>query len=288
LGYDALVHVNEDVILMSMSTMGQTGPASQIMGYGVVMSGLAGLEKLVGYGEDTMGLFNLALSDPNAGSHALTFLLAALLRQRRTGQGCWIDLSQTECTICMLTEPLLEAQILREVVVPSNNHTDYNPHGHFPCAGVDGWVAVSVRNQTERDELARALAEWLRRPLRESLNEELRQWAANQAPEGAARELRNLGIPAAPVQSYESLLVSGWFEARGFTAKLDHPYLGAQVVVGLPWRVNGIGPRLADSAPLLGQHTQQLARELLGLPGDAIEALVTSGTLATVSASEHD
>jgi crotonobetainyl-CoA:carnitine CoA-transferase CaiB-like acyl-CoA transferase len=285
LGYEALVRVNENVILMSMSTMGQTGPASQIKGYGVVMSGLAGLEKLVGYGADTMGLFNLALSDPNAGSHALTVLLAALLRKRQTGQGCWIDLSQTECTICMLTEPLLEAQILGEVVIPGNNHTDFRPHGHFRCVGADAWVAVSVRNQAQRDELARALTGWLGRPLRESLKEELRQWAANQSPEVAARELRTLAIPAAPVQTYESLSASGWFSARDFTANLDHPYLGAQAVVGLPWRVNGLGPRLADSAPLLGQHTQQVAKELLGLHDDVIEALVTAGTLATGSVS---
>lgn len=282
IGYEDLAKVNPRVVLLSMSTMGQSGPSSQMMGYGVVMSGMAGLEALVGYDAEPMGLFNLAISDPTAGSHALAVLLAALFRSLTTGQGSWVDLSQTECTVALLTEPVLEAQLTGKVVRPGNDHPGYAIHGHFRCAGPDEWVAVSVARGTQSDRLSDALTTWLGRPtMQQDLESGLREWLSSCVAVEGAESLRALGIAAAPVNSFEALQDSGWYEKRGFAATVDHPYLGRSDVVGLPWQVDGHGPILERAAPLLGEDTSDVLTSLLGLPGPEIERMLASGCIAT-------
>ena len=289
IGFEELIKVNPGVILVSMSTMGQSGPSSQMMGYGVVMSGLAGLEPLVGYEDEPMGLFNLALSDPIAGSHALMVLLAALLRRQQTGRGAWVDLSQTECTVAVLTEPILESQLLGSVVTPGNNYPDYVLQGHYRCVGEDAWIAVSIRTAAEADGVQRLLTACLGRPSTVDLAVDLREWLASCDVGEATRLLRDLGIAVSPVNSFEALEASGWYTDRGFAATLDHPYLGPNELVGLPWRVGGRGPTLDQASPLLGQHTKDVLTSLVGLSDIEIMQLASSGaiTVRGEEDSEH-
>jgi crotonobetainyl-CoA:carnitine CoA-transferase CaiB-like acyl-CoA transferase len=276
LGFEALQAVNSSIVLLSMSVMGQNGPASAMMGYGVVMSGLAGLEALSGYPDEITGLFNLALADPNAGSHALVVLLAALHRQRETGRGGWIDLSQTECTVCVLIEPLLEAQLLGDVQRPGNGHPTASPHGHFRTAGEDCWIAVSVHTAEQRE----ALTTLLGAVPEDELDLETRLAARSRVEDAAefAAQLQRLGVPAAPVNSFDTLLASRWFDERGFRARLDHPYLGAQDISAIPWEIGSFRPIATASSPLLGQHTSAVLGRL-GMSPDEIDALAAAGVV---------
>jgi crotonobetainyl-CoA:carnitine CoA-transferase CaiB-like acyl-CoA transferase len=288
LGYPDLHRANPRVIMLSMSMLGQEGPASHLMGYGMVMSGLAGLESLVGYGAETMGMFNLAISDPIAGSHGIAALLAAIYRQRIDGESSWIDLSQTECTMAVLVEAELEAQLLGSVQVPQNAHTLFHPHGIFRVAGDDAWVALAVRSEAERRSLRAMLADAgltvppdLDGPDLAGL---VGRWARARDADACCAALRARGISASPVMSYEDLDASGWFADRGFTRVLDHPFLGPRMIAAAPWTVSGRRAVPRSASPLLGEHTRAVLGQVLGYPPDRVAELVGTGVVSEPAA----
>jgi crotonobetainyl-CoA:carnitine CoA-transferase CaiB-like acyl-CoA transferase len=259
LGFKDLAEVNPRLVYVSMSTMGSAGPRSQMMGYGVVMSGFAGLEQLVGYPDQTVGAFNLAMSDATAASYALLVLLAAVRRQRDEGVGMWIDLSQIEATIALLTEPLLEAQICGDARVPGNSHPTFWPHGVFEAHGDDEWVAVAIQSEQQRTALSRLLdADGSTDQYGRDLTVALSAWTQVRGKHSAAQILNEHGIPAAPVNSYEELNTSDWFLHGGYTARPSHPYLDGQLVVGTPWWFDGIASQPTAGAPVLGQDTTDI------------------------------
>jgi crotonobetainyl-CoA:carnitine CoA-transferase CaiB-like acyl-CoA transferase len=230
-----------------------------MMGYGVVMSGFAGLEQLVGYPDQTVGAFNLAMSDATAASHALLVPLAAVRRQREHGTGAWIDLSQVEATIALLVEPLLEAQQGGDARVPGNGHPVFTPHGVFQALGTDQWVAVAVQSEQQRESLDRLLHPTGNTARASTdLSEGLREWTRHYDKHTGAQILRDHGIPAVPVNSYEELNASDWFLESGYTARLPHPYLNGQLVVGAPWWFDGVANAPTASAPLLGEATSEM------------------------------
>jgi crotonobetainyl-CoA:carnitine CoA-transferase CaiB-like acyl-CoA transferase len=288
LGYEDLHRVNPRVVMLSMSMLGQEGPASRLMGYGMVMSGLAGLESLVGYGAETMGMFNLAISDPIAGSHGLAALLAAVHRQRADGESSWIDLSQTECTMAVLLGAELEAQLLGSVAVPGNGHTGLHPHGVLQAAGQDAWVAVAARSEAERGALRAMLAEAGQAgpadPDGPGLHDQLARWIRARDAEEAAAELRALGISASVVMSYEALDASGWFADRGFTRVIDHPFLGPRMIAAAPWTVGGRQTVPQSASPLLGEHTRDVLRNVLGYSEPRVEELAKAGVIGAAAA----
>jgi crotonobetainyl-CoA:carnitine CoA-transferase CaiB-like acyl-CoA transferase len=258
LGFKDLAEVNPRLVYVSMSAMGSVGPRSQMMGYGVVMSGFAGLEQLVGYPDQTVGAFNLAMSDATAASHGLLVLLAAVRRQREQGKGAWIDLSQIEATIALLAEPLLEAQLCGEAQVPGNGHPVFTPHGVFQARGTDQWIAVAVQSEHQRESLARLLQTGSAARVGADLSEGLREWARHHDKHAGAQILRDHGIPAAPVNSYEELNTSDWFVNGGYAARPPHPYLDGQLVAGAPWWFDGVANAPTAGAPLLGEATSEI------------------------------
>lgn len=259
LGFKDLAEVNPRLVYVSMSAMGSVGPRSQMMGYGVVMSGFAGLEQLVGYPNQTIGAFNLAMSDATAASHALLILLAAVHKQREEGTGAWIDLSQIEATIALLAEPLIEAQLCGDARVPGNGHTTFMPHGVFQAEGADQWVAVAVQSQDQRTSLARLLdSAGSAAPADTDLTTALQAWVGRHDKHTGAQILSAHGVPAAPVNSYEELNASDWFLDGGYTARLPHPYLDGQLVVGVPWWFDDAANAPTHAAPLLGEGTAEI------------------------------
>jgi crotonobetainyl-CoA:carnitine CoA-transferase CaiB-like acyl-CoA transferase len=278
LGYDDLRLENPAIVMLSMSVAGRDGPLAATGGYATVMSGLAGLEGLVRYADsDPMGLKNLALADPNAAGHALAVLLAAIRHQRSTGEGCWIDLSQTECVSSILTAPLIESQLPGGTKAPANTHSTFTPHGHFACAGDDAWIAVAVRTDAERDRLCSLLG---RAAEGEDLAGTLAAWLRERTPEQASAALGELGIPVSPVRSFEELEEHGW----AASAVTEHPFIGPQRMVALPWRVDGVQLAPRGRSPLIGEHTDEVLAELAGVRPAQRDRLRASGVFSDVEA----
>jgi crotonobetainyl-CoA:carnitine CoA-transferase CaiB-like acyl-CoA transferase len=278
LGYADLAGGNPGLVMVSMSMMGHEGPLRELGGYAPVMSGLSGVDALVGYSpDDRVGLFNSSLGDPNGSAHALAALLAALVRRQRTGTGAWIDLSQTACLLATARAALAEELHAGALRVPANSHAVFWPHGTYRCAGDDQWVSLAVRTDRERGRLAALIGASC-----DSLpdaEKAVADWTSRHDAGHAAALLRDAGLAAARVDGYEQLVVGGWAAEQGLFTQVDHPYLGLQSVFGVPWKRDGQSFPATGPAPLLGQHTDQVLSGRLGLAPEDLTALRVAGVI---------
>ena len=271
LGYADFAKVNPSVIMLSMSLAGQAGPLSHMKGYAGIMTSMAGLESLVGYAEDdgtqtVVGMAKTALGDPNAATHAIGVLMAALYRRKCTGRGLWIDLSQTDAILSILAGPLVESQFHGQARVMGNAHSLHAPHGHFRCAGEASWVAIAV--QTEQQWLSlvqavddRALSRYAglnapqRLVQRVSIEQALEAWTSKHSADDIVARLTAARVAVAPVASYQAMSASAWRKLRALLRTVEHPYVGVQDVVVPPWRFGDQTAGIAKPAPLLGADT---------------------------------
>ena len=292
LGYHALAAQNPGLVMLSMSMAGQTGPLAQMKGYAGIMTSMAGLESITGYESDApdapfVGMTMTALGDPNGAAHGMASLLAALHRRAATGRGSWIDLSQTDAILAIMAAPIVESQLLGYVPVRGNTSPVAFPHRHFPCAGEDRWLALSVASDAQWSALSTLVGQALsayasfdlpaRLAHRPAIDAAISAWTHERSADQAAALLRRAGIACAPVASYEEMLGAQWKSRRGLTRVVHHPYLGRQEVFVPPWRFGGQTAGVALAAPLLGQHTA----EIFGLPTGAQTSAASAATAAT-------
>jgi crotonobetainyl-CoA:carnitine CoA-transferase CaiB-like acyl-CoA transferase len=293
LSYADFASRNPAVVMLSMSMAGQDGPLKSMKGYAGIMAAMSGLESLIGYDEhNIVGSLSPAVGDPNAAGHALCVLLGSLIRRRRTGHGCWIDLSQIEALMCVMPAPILASQLDDRVDVPVNTHPLFAPYGHFPAAGRDRWLALAIRTDEEWAALARlsGSAAWThderwqtaqgRRAGRAEIEEQVSRWAAEQDREALVSDLLALGIAAAPVASFEEITDSAWVKSQEFKVRVEHRYLGGTDVFVAPFRFGGRTVGRALPAPLLGADTDDILTELLDMDSSRIDELRRQGVLS--------
>ena len=150
LGYDALVQSKPDVIMISLSGYGATGPEKEYISYGPAQVPMSGMSSLTGYTGWRPMHEGISYGDPNGGLHGAFAVLCTLMYRARTGKGQYIDLSQWEISTAMVAEGLLDygmngAQPERD----GNRDPRMAPHGVFRSAGEDRWVSLAVRDDTE-------------------------------------------------------------------------------------------------------------------------------------------
>lgn len=286
LSYADFASRNPSVVMLSMSMAGQEGPLKAMKGYAGIMAAMSGLESLIGYDEhNIVGSLSPALGDPNAAGHALCILLGSLIRRRRTGRGCWIDLSQIEALMCVMPAPVIASQLDERVDVPANTHPRFAPYGHFPAAGHDSWVALAIRSDDEWAALVdlAPATEWSRDPRWQSvegrraghdeLADQLTRWTSCHDRDALVADLLGKGIAAAPVSSFEEMTDSAWVKARELKVRVDHRYLGETEVYVVPFRFGGEPVGRALPAPMLGADTDEILGELLEMDRARIQEL---------------
>jgi crotonobetainyl-CoA:carnitine CoA-transferase CaiB-like acyl-CoA transferase len=285
LSYADFAARNPSVVMLSMSMAGQEGPLSSMKGYAGIMAAMSGLESLIGYDEhNIVGSLSPALGDPNAAGHALCILLGSLIRRRRTGRGCWIDLSQIEALMCVMPAPIIASQQDDEIGVPANTHPQFVPYGHFPAVGDDRWLALAVRSDDEWAGLVQLIGDtWAqdprwqtsegRRAGRAELEEQVARWTAGRDRDGLVSDLLDLGIAAAPVVSFEQMTDSAWVKSQELKVRVQHRYLGETDIYVAPFRYGGHSVGRALPAPFLGADTDDILSTLLGMDPSRIQDL---------------
>jgi crotonobetainyl-CoA:carnitine CoA-transferase CaiB-like acyl-CoA transferase len=292
LGYEEVARVNPRLVWLSLGAAGRTGPMANSRGYAPIMTSVAGLEGLVGYeGEEPIGALGAAFGDTNGAAHGLVAVLAALGYAQRHGVGQYIDLSQIEATVATLCEPIAEYLVTGEVPVPRGTfHPQFAPHGNYPCMGDDQWVAIWVADQHEWASLvtccgtdahlggisARAdLA--TRHAAKSEIDAALKGWTSTRSREEAVAILDSAGVRVAPVRSVAEADAL-WVETK-LPTEVEHPVTGRERVFTLPWRLSATPPRTVRSAPMVGQHTREVLREVIGLDDHAIDKLLEDGAI---------
>jgi crotonobetainyl-CoA:carnitine CoA-transferase CaiB-like acyl-CoA transferase len=266
LGTVVLRAANPNLIVVSASGAGRTGPEAGGVAYGTLLqcnTGFAGLNRH----PDAAPRVGFAWLDPMCGL-MLAFVTAAALWQRwRAGGVARIDFSMTEAMLWTMAEPLLATQLSGPVRPLGNMSPRFAPHGVFRCAGDDAWVAVVATSDAAWQGLCRLvpalsaqerLAHADRLAGRETIDRVLAAWIRQRAAADVAMRLQQVGVCAAPLATAADLVGDAHLSARGFWDQ--H---GTAMVPGLPWRAS-FGRR-SGPAPGLGTDTLAVLRDVLGL-----------------------
>lgn len=287
LDYERLSEWNPGLIMASHCLQGQTGPHAKHRGYGQIASAMSGWYDLTGLeGDEPLGPYS-AYTDFVAWPFLLTAILVALEVRDITGRGQHIDHAQLETSIHFLAAPLLDLQVNDRLLTRRGNREDYAaPNDVYPCAGDDRWIAITVASDSEWRALRGALGlgddprfatHAGREANRRELDDMLARRTANEEPFALEQRLQHSGVAAGVVARAEDLFDDPQLTHRQFFRRLDHPDLGDHAVLRQSFRIEGVDAGPWRAAPLLGEHTYDICRDILGMTGDEIGDLAEKG-----------
>ena len=298
LGYETLQAIKPDLIMVSTSLMGQTGPYASFAGFGNIGAALAGFQLLAGE-RDAMptGPFG-PFTDFIGPRFGLLALLAALDQRRRTGQGCWLDVSQAEAGMQLLAPQLADFSASGTIALPDGNRDPHMaPHGVFACraaAGVaaeNSWVAIAARNDRDWHALATAIAGSelasdarfatlsLRQQAEDEIEKLIADWTAQRSPHEVQALLQAHGVPAHVASASADMVSDPQLMARQHFVRLEHPLMGTSPVETSRYRLSDTPGVPVRAAPTFGRDNLFVLRDILGYDQTRIAALESAGVL---------
>jgi crotonobetainyl-CoA:carnitine CoA-transferase CaiB-like acyl-CoA transferase len=286
LGYEVLKQIRPDIVMISLSGYGSTGPEKEHISYGPAQVPMSGMSSLTGYKGWRPMHVGISYGDPNGGLHGAFAVLCALLYRARTGKGQYLDLSQWETSTAMVAEGLLDYSMNgTQPERDGNPDAHMSPHGVFRSAGEDRWVSLAVRNESEWQRFCNVIGQpalvtdprfatlSARQQHEDALDALVTAWTTTRSPEEATEQLQVVGIPAVSSMCNRDLSTDSHLNSRPIFVSLDHPEVGKQQHVGIPWQISKTPLAVQRPAPLLGQDTEYVLRDLLGYSAEQIRAM---------------
>lgn len=301
-GYEALQALNPGIVLGSSQLLGDHGAWADWVGYGPSTQPVGGLVHLWDYAPDTdtdggsasrlpAGSASI-FPDHLAGRLLSIATLAALIRRSRTERGGHASVAQAEVVVNVLADAMLEEGMTPGRVAPRGNRNPRGaPWGSYPCAGAEQWVAITIRDDADWQKLRAAMGdpEWARDDrlaeaagrfeAHDEIDERLREWTRAQTPRAVTTTLQMFGVPAAPMWTARDQLHDVHFQARGYGRWAEQQGVGWMAFEGPAFRASGMPDARVWQAPWIGEHTREIARELLGLAPDEVEDRIARGIL---------
>jgi crotonobetainyl-CoA:carnitine CoA-transferase CaiB-like acyl-CoA transferase len=294
LDYERLKEVKPDLIMLSMSAMGQGGPWKDFVAFAPTLHALSGLTHLTSFEKDAPIGLGYAYADIVAGLYAALAVLAALEHRDRTGQGQYIDLSEYEAICSLMGPSLLGASVNGKEIQPQGNCPDYiaaAPYGCYKCSGEDRWCVIAVSSEEEWQSLCQVLGhpDWMkekkfsteakRKENRKELDDLLSQWTTQQTAGEAVDLLQKAGISAGVVQNAEDLSRDPQLMARNFFIQLEHPVLGKTISDRSPIRFEEDSTVDWKAAPQLGEDNRYVFLDLLGFNERELSHYIEKGVI---------
>ncbi len=296
LDWATLAATKPDVICVRMTGYGLTGPDRDKVSYGPTLQALTGYTLLMGEpGGDPAG-FGYSYSDLASGHMGALAVLAAVLERRRTGRGQLVDLAQQEAVASLVGPVLLERAANGGTSTPVGNASQEGaaaPHGIYPCAGDDRWIAITVFTDAEWRGLVASMArpEWALHPRLSTVDGRLAHvrdvdagvaaWTRTMDAHVATSRLQANGVPAGLVADAADVCAGDpALAARGHFADVATPEGRIVRIDGPPVLLSGTPARVRGPGPLLGEHTDEVLRTLLAYDDGAIASLRRDGVVA--------
>jgi len=291
LGYDEVRKIKPDIIFAGMPLMGADGPHANYRGFGVQVSALIGILHLTGFPErEPFGMgTNYPDHVPNP-VHTAFAILAALRHRKKTGEGQYIELSQIEAPLCVLPTPIMDYMMNGRVQNrQGNQHFDFVPHGIYPLQGKNRWIVLSVQSEDEWQALKAAMGrpEWAEQDAftanagrianQAELNELIGRWTVNYDGDELLRRLAKAKVRAGLVKDARDVLNDPQLNYRKHFVYLDHSEMGYHVYNYAPVHMSKTPAVVDQAAPLLGEHTKQIMKDLLNLDEATFEELKKEG-----------
>jgi len=280
LEYEDVQKIRPDIIMVSSTGYGYSGPWSGFGATGPATESASGLAYMTGYEGGPPAMPEIPYADYTAAEHTVFAVMTALMHRLRTGQGQFIDVSQTQTASATVPEALMDFSANgRTEPRMGNRHPTMAPHGCYTCQGDDRWIAIAVEDDLQWQALCRVLGqrEWLgntkfadeqgRRDHREELDQQLegltREWDAHSL----MRRLQEAGVAAGAVLDSKDLLFDPHLKQREFYEVTAH-HPGTNIpplpYAGRPWKLLGTPAIPGKAAPIMGEDNWLVLGELLG------------------------
>jgi len=287
LGYETLKKAKPDIIMISICGYGQTGPERQFMGYGPASVPLAGISSLTGYRGLGPAEVGISYGDPNAGIFGAFAALAALAYRQRTGKGVHVDLALWEALLVLMPEGLIDYAMNQTQPERDGNRDRWMaPHGCFKCKGDDDkWVTIVCGTDAEWQALCTAIGQpglttdkrfvnvTARKANEDTLEDLITAWTKERDRWTVTEVLQQAGVAAFPSMSNKDLATNPHLNARGYLVQKEHPEVGKRIHAGIPWHMSGTPCEVQAAAPLRGQHTGYVLRDILGISETEVQRL---------------
>ncbi|WP_166462640.1 CaiB/BaiF CoA transferase family protein [Amycolatopsis acidicola] len=291
LGYETLRAVKPDIIMLSLSGFGATGPFRSYTAYAPCFTCFSGQANLTGYADGTPNQLTSS-GDSRAGTTGAFAILAALLIRQRTGAGQYIDLSSSEALNQLIGDQMMDWTMNRRSPSRTGNHdAQMAPHNVYRTAGDDEWVSIAVQDDDHWAAFVGILGSpsWATDPdlatsagrlaREEELDERIAAWTRTRRASDLTEKLQAAGIAAMPSFTAEQVFNDPQLLHRGAITEVDHVRLGRRRTIAPPWLFSRTPARITRPAPQLGEDNDEILGGLLGIQPDELEDHIAVGAV---------
>ena len=303
--YEGVAKIRPDIIAVYQPMQGFDGPHRDFLGFGAVLTPITGFNHLTGFPNRAPTGMGTNYPDYVINPmHTLIAIMAALRHRRRTGKGQRIELAQIESAVATLAPAVMDYTVNGRVQTRAGNRLPHAaPHGAFRCQTIkietpfgerdEGrWCVIACFSDEQWASLRQALGdpEWAhderyatlaaRKEHEDELERGIEEWTSARSPEEVMATLQSAGVPAAVVQNARDCLEGDpHLREREYYVYLEHPEAGRTAYDGPGFRLSKTPAQYRTPAPCLGEHNQQVAKEILGLSDDEIADLMVEQAL---------
>lgn len=288
LDYNSLKSINPRLIYCSITGFGQTGPNASRPGYDFLIQGLGGLMSMTGRADGTPGegpvKVGVALTDVMTGLYATISILAALAHRERSGEGQYIDLALLDVQIACLANQAANYLVSGDVPTRMGNaHPNIVPYQDFPTA--DGYMIITAGNDGQFSRMCQVFgqSEWSRLPRfstnpervrhREELVSLICKVTITQTTDQWVQAMTEAGVPCGPINTLDRVFADPQVVHREMRVEMPHPSGTTIPLVANPIRFSATPVKYRLPPPTLGQHSEDVLEQWLGMGGDEISSL---------------
>ena len=294
LGYDTLRKINPGLIYLQISGMGKSGTYNDYLSVGPTAQALSGLTHMSGLPEPLPPAgWGYSYLNHSTGYYGALHVMMALLNRRKTGRGCYIDLSQTEVGVMTSGTATLEAQLTGQSTTRYGNRmhaADWAPHGAYPCRGTDEWVTIAVQTDEQWQALVAEIGSpgWARdarfqtaagrKANEDDLDRLMAEFTKGEDRYELMHRLQKQSVPAGVVQKADDrYLRDPQLKQRGAFVPLPHSEIGTWPIENFPAKFDTmpveVGGLPGRAAPCMGEDNDAVYRDVLGLTPEVIAQL---------------
>jgi benzylsuccinate CoA-transferase BbsF subunit len=290
LDYEEIKRVKPDIIMISLSMQGQTGPYASYLGFGNQLTGLTGFTHLTGWPDRDPVQPYAGVTDACGPSLAAAAVIAALFYRQRTGKGQYLDLSQNEASVHYLAPLMLDYFTSGRIANRSGNRCGFAaPHASYPCKGNDRWCTIAVFTDQEWEAFCNVLGNpaWTReskfatvlgrKKNEEELDRLISEWTKGHTAEEIMRLMQAAGIAAGIVSEIEDLLEDPQLNYRKHIWWMNHSTLGEYPHLGESFQLSETPVEGRMAAPQLGEHTEYICTQIMGMSDNEFISLLQDG-----------
>ncbi|KAB3532096.1 CaiB/BaiF CoA transferase family protein [Alkaliphilus serpentinus] len=288
LGYDKLKEVNPAIIYAACSGFGHSGPYSQRAAYDAVVQAMGGIMSITGEKDGKFTRVGPSIGDITAGLFSAIGILAAINYRNQTGQGQKVDVAMLDCQLAILENAIARYVVTGEIPKPAGNrHSSIVPFEPFETA--DGEIMIAAGNDVLWAKFCEAIhcqdliedEKYKTNPLRNQNYPLLRPIIADKIKEKTTEDwlkiLDAAGVPNGPINTIDKVLENPQLLAREMVVEVQHPTAGNFKMPGVPIKMSETQGEITRPAPILGEHTHEILKELLDLSDEEISELQVEG-----------